>query len=64
MPCASFNLPDRFVLLRPDHNARTWIDFSGYWLPFGAWLSVFGAGIQPARFFNLLVAWLPCPFCT
>lgn len=57
-----FNYPTRFVLLRPDHNARTWVDFSAYWVPAGAWYEVFGAGIRQARVLNLLVAWLALPF--
>ena len=57
-----FRFPDRFILLPPERNAATWLDFSAYWVPAGAWLSVFGAGIAQARFFNLLVAWLALPF--
>ena len=57
-----FHFPDRFVSLLPERNAATWLDFSAYWVPAGAWMSVFGAGIAQARFFNLLVAWLTLPF--
>lgn len=57
-----FVLPDSFIQLEANRNANTWIDFRGFGVFTGAWMSLAGAGILQIRLFHLLVAWAGIAF--
>lgn len=52
----------RSFVLSPERNADTWFNFFMFWPLSGAYLQVFGVGLNQARFFYLLVSALALPF--